>query len=93
MATSQLKRLISCLISCFYTAFSNQDCIFVSPLLFSILAVTGRCIPLLTNMTTDSVMFSNSVVRQFTIPIEDIVNGTISLAQLLNAGQVKRKTL
>jgi hypothetical protein len=44
-------------------------------------------------MTTDSIIFSNPAVREVPIPIEDIVNGTIFLAQLLSAGQVKRKPL
>ncbi|XP_046448873.1 choline transporter-like protein 2 isoform X1 [Daphnia pulex] len=49
--------------------------------------IAGRCIPSLTNMTTDSIIFSNPAVREVPIPIEDIVNGTIFLAQLLSAGQ------
>ncbi|KAI9562773.1 hypothetical protein GHT06_010227 [Daphnia sinensis] len=48
--------------------------------------MTGRCIPSLTNMS-DSVIFSNSITRTLDVPIEEIVNGTIGLAQLLNAGQ------
>lgn len=38
---------------------------------------------------SDSVIFSNPITRQVEVPIEEIVNGTIGLAQLLNAGQVK----
>lgn len=48
--------------------------------------ITSRCIPSLTNMS-DSVIFSNPITRQVEVPIEEIVNGTIGLAQLLNAGQ------
>jgi hypothetical protein len=44
-------------------------------------------------MTKDSVIFSNSPIRQFTVPIEEIVNGTIFLAELINAGQVKRNAV
>jgi hypothetical protein len=69
--------------SCFsHGFFLTKTVSLCAPLLFSILTVTGRCIPSLTK---------NPLVGEIPLPIEGIVDGTRHLAQLLNTGTVKRK--
>ena len=60
----------------------------------SVLSVADRCIPLLTNLTMDDVVFKDILQTTpvaslaNTVTVTDIVNSTKLLAELLNAGKV-----